>query len=128
MSKHETPMIHWYWQKTGGTLIEEFEAVKRTATCGQRLIDAVIITRGKKIIAQAKDVSVRGRDIIVIQAKASRLDMYLMEQVLFSAKLMRKFKPRSILSVALCTRDDDVLRPLLHEYENIKVVVCPFSG
>jgi len=43
MSKLEIPMIKWYWNQIGGTLIEEFRAVKRTNTTGQRLIDGVII-------------------------------------------------------------------------------------
>jgi hypothetical protein len=28
MSKRETPMTRWYWQQTGGTLIEKFVVVK----------------------------------------------------------------------------------------------------
>jgi len=34
MSKLETPMIEEYWRQVGGTLIEEFLAVKRTYTNG----------------------------------------------------------------------------------------------
>ena len=36
-------MLHWYWDQVGGTLIEEFRAVSKTTTNGQRLIDGVII-------------------------------------------------------------------------------------
>jgi hypothetical protein len=42
MSKHETPMTRWYRQQTGGTLIEEFVAVRRSATCGLRLLDVAL--------------------------------------------------------------------------------------
>ena len=34
MSKHETPMTRWYWQQIGGTLVEEFVAVKGTSKFG----------------------------------------------------------------------------------------------
>ncbi len=43
MSKNETPLIHAYWKKVGGTLIEEFPAVKGTNTNGPRRIDAIFI-------------------------------------------------------------------------------------
>lgn len=43
MSKLETPMTLWFWHQVGGLLIEEFVAVRRTASQGQRLIDAVIV-------------------------------------------------------------------------------------
>ena len=33
MSKHETPMTRWFWQQVGGTLIEEFCAVRKGAGC-----------------------------------------------------------------------------------------------
>jgi hypothetical protein len=50
--------------------------------------------------------------------------MYLMGQALFSIDLMKPFKPKSIKSVALCTKDDVILRPLLEKYENVEVVIC----
>jgi hypothetical protein len=50
--------------------------------------------------------------------------MYLMEQTLFSEQLLRKIhNPKSVLSVALCTKDDEVLRPMLEKYPNMKVVI-----
>ena len=39
MSKHETPMTRWYWHQVGGTLIEEFCAVRGSRSCGTRLLD-----------------------------------------------------------------------------------------
>ena len=69
-----------------------------------------------------------GKDIIVIQTKASRLGMYLMGQAFFSARgFSRINKPRSIVAVALCSRDDAVLRPLFEHYPNMHVVVCPLG-
>jgi len=56
-----------------------------------------------------------GKDIIVVQAKANRLGMYLMGQALFSRELMKPFRPASIRTVALCAEDDSVLRPPAEE-------------
>jgi len=127
MSKLQTPLTHAYWKKVGGTLIEEFYAVRSSSTCGKRVLDGVIIHGGENRIARASEVSLEGKDIIVVQTRAGRLNMYLMGQALFSAELMKKFKPASILSVALCLKDDSVLRPIFESYPNMKVEIisCP---
>jgi len=52
MSKHETPMTRWYWQQVGGTLVEEFVAVKRSSACGVRILDGDIIRDGEFRIAK----------------------------------------------------------------------------
>ena len=53
--------------------------------------------------------------------------MYLMGQAFFSAQLIHRFNPRSVVSVALCSQDDSVLRPLIEQYPNMKVIICPRS-
>jgi hypothetical protein len=123
MSLHETPMIRRYWQRVGGTLVEEFPLVRRTATCGQRLADAVILPRHPTRIAKAAEVSLAGEDVIVVQAKTGRLGMYLMGQTFFSAQLVKRLRPASVRAVALCQEDDAVLRPLLEQYPGLTVVV-----
>jgi hypothetical protein len=122
MSKHETPMIEKYWEKVGGTLILEFPVVKQTKENGSRRIDAVILPNGPKIKASC-DVSLKGQDVIVVQAKANRLGMYLMGQTLFSAELIKRFEPASIRSVALCAKDDSIMRPMLERFNGMEVVV-----
>jgi hypothetical protein len=128
MSKHETPMVLKFWEGVGGLLIEEFRMVRAAATCGPRYADAVILpgreTRRIPDGARA-GVTLAGEDVIVVQAKASRLGMYLMGQALFSAELVRRFAPASVRSVALCTADDSVLRPLLAPFPHVEVVVLP---
>jgi hypothetical protein len=69
MSKLETPMTRRYWRQVGGTLIEEFPAVRRRKDRGQRLIDGIILPEGEHKIAHRKDVSLEGKDIIVVQTK-----------------------------------------------------------
>ena len=125
MSKLETPMTRWYWQQVGGTLIEEFCAVRRSKSCQVRRIDGVIIKGGEFRIAQHSEVSVESQDIIVVQAKFNRLGMSLLGQAFFSAQLMQRFHPRSVESVALVIKDDDVLRPLFEQYPGMRVVVYP---
>lgn len=123
MSKLETPLTRKYWRSVGGTLIEEFPAVTGSTDRGRRLIDGVIIVGEKTRRAKASEVDLEGKDIIVIQTKAGRLGMSLIGQTLFSPKLRSKFKPKSIKSVAICTKSDAELLPLLKSYKNIEVVV-----
>jgi hypothetical protein len=48
--------------------------------------------------------------------------MSLMGQAVFSRELMNPFMPASIRTVALCGRDDALLRPLAERY-GIKVEI-----
>ncbi len=119
-------MTRWYWKQIGGTLIEEFCAVERViGERGGRWIDGIIIKGGAFKIARQSEVDVAGKDIIVIQAKDSRLGMYVMGQTFFSATLMETFKPRSIESIALVAHDDSVLGPIFRSHDRMRVVVCP---
>jgi hypothetical protein len=118
-------MTLWYWRQVGGTLIEEFMVVRGSKDCGRRLLDGVIVKDGEHRIARQSEVTLEDRDVIVVQAKAERLGMPLMGQAFFSAQLIRAFNPRSVVSVALCNRDDSVSRPLFEQYPDMRVVVCP---
>ena len=124
MSKNEMPLTRRYWQSIGGTLVQEFPAVRRAPNQGQRLLDGVVILGGPKTIAKPEDVQIAGREIVVIQTKANRLGMYLLGQALFSRHLMERLGPKSVRTVAVCTKDDAVLRPLATQY-GIEVVVYP---
>ena len=116
MSKHETPLTRRFWNEVGGTLIEEFPAVLRGKNNSQRLMDGVIILNTETKLASWKDISLKNQDIIVIQTKAHRLGMYLMGQAFFSKELMKKFEPKSIRSVIVCTKDDSVMRSLAEQF------------
>lgn len=126
MSKHETPITRWYWGKIGGLLIEEFPVVKASPGQGPRYLDGLIVLGEPTARTTSRDFDLKGRDVIVIQTKASRLGMYLMGQCLFSRDLVLKLGAKSVRSVALCTKDDVVLRPLLEAHEGCEVVV--FDG
>lgn len=117
-------MTRRYWERAGGTLLEEYLVVPRGPGVGRRLIDGVIIVDGDHRIAFPEErVSLDGHDLIIVQTKAYRLGMYLMGQALFSRVLIEdRFRPRSVRAVALCAIDDAVLRPMAEHY-GIEVVV-----
>ncbi len=126
MSKLEKLLTRKYWKQIGGTLIEEFPLVfkDKDGKHEKRTIDAIIIPGGKNKIMHWREASLEGKEVIAVQTKARRLGMYLMGQALFSKKLLEKFhRPKKVASVALCTKDDDILRPFLEKHSNIKVVV-----
>jgi len=126
MSTLETPITRWFWSQTGGTLVEEFPLTPRTRSSAGRWADGLILPDGPNQISMASEVSVDGRDVIVVQTKAHRLGMYLMGQALFSQRLMyENYQPRLVTSIALCTQDDDVLRPMLEAFTDIRVVIAP---
>jgi hypothetical protein len=123
MSRLETPMTRRYWQRVGGTLVEEFLMVPRRPNVGRRLADGLIILDGEHRRLTSAEVTLDGNDVIVVQTKANRLGMYLLGQALFSRELISEFfNPRSIHTVALCQVDDAVLRPIA-EWHGIDVVV-----
>ena len=122
VSKRETPMTERYWNGEG-TLVLEFLAVRRSPTNGYRIIDGVILPDGESKKAHWRDVDIRGKDVICVQTKASRVGMYLLGQALFSrALLLRECGARSVRTVALCTKGDSVLEPIAAEY-GVEVVV-----
>jgi hypothetical protein len=58
-------------------------------------------------------LSLDGKDVIVIQTKATRLKPYVFGQALLSMDLIRqRWVPRSLRSVLICAADDAELRPI----------------
>jgi len=122
MSKLETPLTRRFWQETGGTLVEEFLAVPPGIAHGKRLIDGIIVLGGAFECRTTKDVDIKGKHIVVIQTKASRLGMYVLGQAIVSARLMERFQPTSIRSVVVCTKGDAILEPLAKQY-GVEVII-----
>ena len=100
--------------------------VKSDRTQGKRHVDGLIVLGEPTSRTGPINFDLQGRDVIVIQTKASRLGMYLMGQCLFSRDLVMGLGARSVRSIALCTKDDRTLRPLLEKYHGCEVVV--FDG
>jgi hypothetical protein len=122
MSKHETPLTRKYWQSVGGTLIEEFPVVRRSASSAQRLLDGLIVLDGNNRIARAEQIKIEGMDVTVLQTKANRLGMYLMGQAFFSRELVKSLNPKSIRTVAICVQDDSEMHSLCKQFQ-IEVVI-----
>jgi hypothetical protein len=126
MTRHETRMTLWYWEQVGGLLKENFVAVARAPGAGRRVLDALIILdTQRRRLGPTEKPEIAGKDLVIVQTKNKRLDMTLMGQTLFSAKLLEQFQPRSIKSVALCSHDDAVLRPMLDSFSMCEVVIVP---
>lgn len=115
-----------YWSRVGGTLIEEYAIAPPGAGRGVRLVDAIILADGpteRLPIDAARHLALDGCDVIVVQTKGWRLGMYLHGQAYFSKLLVeRRFKPRSVRSVAVCTATDSELEPVAAEH-GVEVVV-----
>ncbi len=122
MSKNETWRTREYWNRKGGLLIEEFKAVKRTPKQGRRLIDGLIVLDNEKKIHNTTFIDIEGKDVIVVQTKANRLGMSLLGQTFFSRELIKKFNPKSIKAVAICSKSDQALEKCAAQFD-IEVVV-----
>ena len=129
MSKHETPMTEWYWSEVlkKGTLIKEYVAVERAedGSNGSRFMDGLVIMDGPFKISDDVTHDIAGKDVVVIQSKNKRLGMSLMGQTLFSRGLILKKKPKSVRSIAVCRKDDKIMRELLVAHPGIEVAFCP---
>ena len=122
MSKHETPLTRRYWKSIGGTLIEEYLAVRNGSDRGPRRLDGLIIRSKETNIETDRSRDITGEDVIVVQTKAKRLSMTLLGQAILSRALLTSLRPRTIHSVAVCTVGDAALEPLAEAY-GIEVVV-----
>ena len=131
MSKLETSMTRRYWQRVGGTLIEDYLIVPPATGVAPRKLDAVIILDGECRIALSpaeRSVSLGGRDVIIVQIKKTLLGDYclgthLLGQAYYSRKLvLRRFAAKSVRSIVLCSKDDNILRELPEE-DGIEIIV-----
>ena len=129
MSKNETPMTEWYWREIlkKGTLIKEYIAVERTkdGSNASRFMDGLVILDGPFEISDDVKRDITGKDVVIIQSKNKQLGMYLMGQALFSRELILKKNPKSVRSVAVCRKDDRVMRAHLEAHHGMEVRVCP---
>jgi len=129
MSKNETPMTRWFWREVlkRGTLIEEYVAVEEAAdgSNAPRYMDGLVILDGPFEISNDVLRDIAEKDVVVIQSKNKRLGMYLMGQTLFSRDLILAKGAKSVRSVAVCRKDDKVMRPLLLSHKNIEMHFCP---
>ena len=122
MSKHETWRTRKYWQSIGGLLIEEFVISQPKKEQAYRAVDGLIVLGEETRIHNSNTYDIAGKDVIVIQTKRSRLGMYLLGQAYFSKLVINSFKPRSVKSVAICGRNDNLMQELANMH-HIEVIV-----
>ena len=125
---NETPLTLQYWDLVGGTICFEYPVVKYGPGNERRYIDAIIIPDGPKKMVRPTELIVKDQKIIVVQTKNQRLGMYLMGQAFFSRELMFRYSPASITSVAVCIRDDSVLREVFLHHEGVEIAVVEPNG
>lgn len=120
-------MIQTWWAHAGipGALAEEFTIVRRQAPVQVRRLDGIaVLDDGEpgRTIDRTQVPSLRGRHLVVVQAKASKLSEGLCGQAIGSIFLAERHQPASVQSVLICAGDDPVLRPLV-ESHGVEVVV-----
>jgi hypothetical protein len=134
VSVHETPLTLAFWEALGeGTLYEEFAVVTaRRGVQSRRAVDGLVVlgtpprrvptgTDGRSEHAAA---NLDGKDLVVVQTKATRLNPYVFGQALLSMDLIRqRWAPRSLRSVLICVRDNLELRPITDQYPELEVRV-----
>ncbi|MBK8835139.1 MAG: hypothetical protein IPO29_09815 [Anaerolineae bacterium] len=127
MSKLETWMTRRDAETVPGTFILEFPVVKASKGVGDRKVDALIVMNGSVGEASPKDkVEIDGKDVIVVQTKASRLGMSVMGQAVFSIELVKRhFKPKSVRAVIVCTGHDAELEALVLPHTDVEVWIAP---
>lgn len=105
-------------------MIEEFRAIPRDLRCNisNRDLDGIIVLGEPDAIQHGGTFDFEGRDLIIIQTKPNRLGMGLMGQALFSKEIMKRFKPKSMKVIAICSRTDMELNKICATY-NIEIVV-----
>ena len=128
MSRNETWRTRKYWESIGGFLIEEFFAIVPNVSkeIGKRLIDGIIVLGEEKKIQIGGKYDLKDKDVIIIQTKSNRLGMTLMGQAFFSREIIKRFKPKSIKTVAICGKGDIEMELLCKKFD-IDVIVMPES-
>ena len=123
MSKHETPMTLAFWQHcANGALMEEYRLVAKATDRSPRYADAIILPdMPMQRYQRSEHIDLKGKNIIVVQAKARRMGMYLMGQALFSARLAIQIGAISVRSILLCTKSDAAMLPLLAPFPEVEV-------
>lgn len=118
-SRAESDVIEAVWKEIGGELVEEFVVPTIPGNRSRaREIDAVFAVDGPPQRHAARTpLDLRGRDVVVCQAKAGQLDLGVLGQTLFAAKLIeREHAPRSLRLIAAAVKPNPLLEPLLDSY------------
>lgn len=124
MSRNETARARKYWERIGGLLIEEFQTIPKKKNTGKdkQTIDAIIVLGEEQRIQSGGTYDFTGKDIIVIQLEKEHKGMQFLGEAFSSREAIMRYQPRSIKTVAICSRHDEELYRLCEEF-NIEMVV-----
>jgi hypothetical protein len=114
----ESEVVHAVWDEVGGELVEEF-VVSTIAgePARDRELDGVMAAGSREWHPARTRLSLRGRDVVVCQAKAGLLDFGVLGQTFFGAELLdRQHQPQSVRLIAAAVRGNPVIDDLLVRY------------
>lgn len=126
MSRHENWRIRKYWEHEGGLLIEGFQVVpkKKNTGKGKQIIDGIIVLGEEKRIQTGGTYDFTDKDIIIIQTEKDPLGMQFLGEAFSSREAIMRYQPRSIRTVAICSRHDEEMYRLCEEF-HIEMLVVP---
>src|SRR5438270_10222480 len=103
MSTKETPMVRAWWEAAGGRICEEYPLVAGVRGEQQRRrVDGLVNPALPTVWLDDWRAfgSTEGQDLVVVQAKASRLSAPLLGQAMFSRDLaLTHLKARSVQTI-----------------------------
>jgi hypothetical protein len=118
-SPAESDVIRAVWEEIGGELIEEFGVPTIPGHRSRaREVDGVFAVDGPTRCLPAHTcLDLRGRDVVVCQAKAGQLELGVLGQTLFAAKLIeRQHAPRRVRLIAAAVKPNPLIERLLESY------------
>jgi hypothetical protein len=118
-SSGESDVIHAVWKEIGGELVEEFVVPTIPGRLSRaRQIDGVFAIGGPRQWLPARTpLALRGRDVVICQAKAGQLSLGVLGQTLFAAELVqREHAPRNLRLIAAAVQPNPLIERLLESY------------
>lgn len=118
-SAAENAVLDEVWKEVGGELVQEF--MVPTVPRQPRRIDGIfVLDDPRRPLPPRAPSALRGRDVVLCQAKAGRLDLGVLGQTLFSAELIREYAPRNLRLIAAAAESDPFVERMLDSYRPLK--------
>jgi hypothetical protein len=120
MSQARIPhAVEWIWQQEGGGLL-----APATLAPGLKVEGLIVLGQPRARLVGEAAALVKGKDVCLVHSAGERrqgrtrsLGMYVSGEAIFAAKLVRQMGARSVRSVILCQRSDDVIEKALHKHD-----------
>ena len=118
-SRAESDVIRAVWKEIGGELIEEFvvPTIPGDRSRARETNGVFAIDGPTQCLPARTPLPLYGRGVVVCQAKAGQLDLGVLGQTLFAAKLIeREHAPRSLRLIAAAVKPNPLIEHLLESY------------